>query len=170
MLLAGWIALAPICGALDWRPHIWLTGGAGTGKSAILDRFISPLLHDMGVHVSGNTTEAGLRQTLKSDALPIIFDEAESNEKADQTRMQSILALARVASSETNAQMIKGSPNGEVIRYHLRSMFFLSSISTALKQGADRTRFAQLTLKTTTKFDKHERALHWEQLLSLIHI
>ena len=164
MLLAGWVALAPICGALDWRPHIWLTGGAGTGKSAILDRFISPLLADMGVHVSGNTTEAGLRQTLKSDALPIVFDEAESNEKADQTRMQSILALARVASSETNAQMIKGSPNGEVIRFHLRSMFFLSSISTALKQGADRTRFTQLTLKTTSKFNKHERAMHWEQL------
>ena len=164
MLLAGWVALAPICGALDWRPHIWLTGGAGTGKSAILDRFVSPLLADMGVHVSGNTTEAGLRQTLKSDALPIIFDEAESNEKSDQQRMQSILALARVASSETNAQMIKGSPNGEVIRFHLRSMFFLSSISTALKQGADRTRFAQLTLKTTSKFNKHERAFHWEQL------
>ena len=164
MLLAGWVALAPICGALDWRPHIWLTGGAGTGKSAILDRFVSPLLADMGVHVSGNTTEAGLRQTLKSDALPIIFDEAESNEKADQQRMQAILALARVASSETNAQMIKGSPNGEVIRFHLRSMFFLSSISTALKQGADRTRFAQLTLKTTSKFNKHERAFHWEKL------
>ena len=164
MLLAGWIALAPICGALDWRPHIWLTGGAGTGKSAILDRFISPLLGDMVVHVSGNTTEAGLRQTLKSDALPIIFDEAESNEKADQQRMQAILSLARVASSETNAQMIKGSPNGEVIRFHLRSMFFLSSISTALKQGADRTRFAQLTLKTTNKFNKHEKALLWEQL------
>ena len=164
MLLAGWVALAPVCGALDWRPHIWLTGGAGTGKSAILDRFVSPLLGDMGVHVSGNTTEAGLRQTLKSDALPIIFDEAESNEKADQQRMQSILALARVASSETNAQMIKGSPNGEVIRFHLRSMFFLSSISTALKQGADRTRFAQLTLKSTSKFNKHERAYHWEQL------
>ena len=164
MLLAGWVALAPVCGALDWRPHIWLTGGAGTGKSAILDRFVSPLLADMGVHVSGNTTEAGLRQTLKSDALPIIFDEAESNEKSDQQRMQSILALARVASSETNAQMIKGSPNGEVIRFHLRSMFFLSSISTALKQGADRTRFAQLTLKSTSKFNKHERAFHWEQL------
>lgn len=164
MLLAGWVALAPICGALEWRPHIWLTGGAGTGKSAILDRFISPLLHDMGVHVSGNTTEAGLRQTLKSDALPVVFDEAESNEKADQTRMQAILALARVASSETNAQMIKGSPNGEVIRFHLRSMFFLSSISTALKQGADRTRFTQLTLRSTSKFNKHEKAAHWEML------
>ena len=80
MLLAGWVALAPTCGCLDWRPHIWLTGGAGTGKS-LIHRFISPLLHDMGVPVSGNTTEAGLRQTLKSDALPVVFDEAESMKK-----------------------------------------------------------------------------------------
>ncbi len=32
-LLLGWIVLAPVCGALDWRPHIWVTGGAGTGKA-----------------------------------------------------------------------------------------------------------------------------------------
>mgnify|MGYP001345097712 FL=1 len=164
MLLAGWIVLGPICGALDWRPHVWLTGGAGTGKSAILDRFITPLLHDMGIHVSGNTTEAGLRQTLKSDALPVVFDEAESNEKADQTRMQSILALARVASSETKAQMVKGSPSGEVTRFHLRSMFFLSSISTALKQGADRSRFTQLTLRTNSNASKEQRSKHWDEL------
>ena len=164
MLLAGWVALGPVCGALDWRPHIWLTGGAGTGKSAILDRFITPLLHDMGIHVSGNTTEAGLRQTIKSDALPVVFDEAESNEKSDQQRMQSILALARVASSETNAQMIKGSPSGEVTRFHLRSMFFLSSISTALKQGADRSRFTQLTLRSFSALTKQQRAEHWDTL------
>jgi putative DNA primase/helicase len=30
-LLAGWVTLAPICGALRWRPHVWLTGGAGSG-------------------------------------------------------------------------------------------------------------------------------------------
>ena len=32
-LLAGWCYLAPICGALEWRPHIWLTGSAGSGKT-----------------------------------------------------------------------------------------------------------------------------------------
>lgn len=164
MLLAGWVALAPICGALDWRPHAWLTGGAGTGKSAILDKYVMPLLSDMVLPVASNTTEAGLRQTLRSDALPVVFDEAESNEKVDQTRMQAILGLARVASTETRAHLIKGSPSGEVSRFHIRSMFFLSSIATALKQGADRSRFAQLTLRSSNDMAQPERQAHWTAL------
>ena len=164
MLLAGWVTLAPICGALPWRPHVWLTASAGSGKSAILDRFVAPLLGDMGLVVAGNTTEAGLRQTLRCDALPVVFDEAESNERADQVRMQNILALARVASSESHATMLKGSPSGDVTRFNIRSMFLMSSIATALKQGADRSRFAQLTLRSPNELPKDERTKHWEQL------
>ena len=164
LLLAGWVALAPICGALRWRPHVWLTAAAGSGKSAILDRYVQPLLGDMGLHVAGNTSEAGLRQTLRADALPVIFDEAESNEKADQQRMQSILSLARVASSESHAHLLKGSPAGDVTRFTIRSMFMMSSIATALKQGADRSRFAQLTLRNPTELPKDERTAHWEAL------
>jgi putative DNA primase/helicase len=164
LLLAGWVTLAPICGALQWRPHVWLTAAAGSGKSAILDRYVAPLLADMGLIVAGNTTEAGLRQTLRSDARPVVFDEAESNEKADQLRMQSILSLARVASSESCAAMLKGSPSGDVTRFNVRSMFLMSSIATALKQGADRSRFAQLTLRSPTDMPKAERMAHWEAL------
>ena len=164
MLLAGWVTLAPICGALQWRPHAWLTAAAGSGKSAILDRYVAPLLADMGLIVAGNTTEAGLRQTLRSDALPVVFDEAESNERADQLRMQNILALARVASSESHATLLKGSPGGDVTRFNIRSMFLMSSIATALKQGADRSRFAQLTLRSPTDINKVERMAHWDAL------
>jgi putative DNA primase/helicase len=164
LLLAGWVTLAPICGALPWRPHAWLTAAAGSGKSAILDRYVAVLLGDMGLIVAGNTTEAGLRQTLRCDALPVVFDEAESNEKADQVRMQNILALARVASSESHATMLKGSPGGDVTRFNIRSMFLMSSIATALKQGADRSRFAQLTLRSPNELPKAERIKHWEAL------
>ena len=164
LLLAGWTVLAPICGALDWRPHVWLTAGAGSGKSAILDRYIGPLLGDMSLHVAGNTSEAGLRQTLRADALPVVFDEAESNERSDQQRMQAVLSLARVASSESRAQTIKGSAEGDAQRYTIRSMFLMSSIATALKQGADKSRFAQLTLRNPTDMPKQERITHWEAL------
>ena len=164
LLLAGWVTLAPICGALQWRPHAWLTAAAGSGKSAILDRYVAPLLADMGLIVAGATTEAALRQTLRSDALPVVFDEAESNEKADQVRMQNILSLARVASSESHATLLKGSPAGDVTRFNIRSMFLMSSIATALKQGADRSRFAQLTLRSPTELPKEERLKHWEAL------
>jgi putative DNA primase/helicase len=163
-LLLGWVVLAPICGALRWRPHLWLTAGAGSGKSQILDRFVAPLLGDLSLVVVGATTEAGLRQTICCDAVPVVFDEAESNEKGDQQRMQAILSLARVASSESSAEMLKGSPSGDVSRYRVRSMFLMSSIATALKQGADKSRFAQLTLRSPTEMGKEEREVHWQSL------
>ncbi len=54
-LAAGFVALAPLCGALDWRPHIWLTGGAGSGKTTILN-FINFLM--AGTSVSGRNCAA----------------------------------------------------------------------------------------------------------------
>jgi putative DNA primase/helicase len=60
--------------------------------------------------------------------------------------------------------MIKGSPGGDVMRFTIRSMFLMSSIATALKQGADRSRFAQLTLRNPSEVPKAERMAHWEAL------
>lgn len=164
LLLAGWVALAPICGALRWRPHLWLTAGAGSGKSAILDRFVAPLLGEIGLSVAGNTTEPGIRQALRADARPVVFDEAESNERQDQQRMQAVLGLARVASSESRASTLKGSPDGDTQRYTIRSMFLLSSIATGLKQGADKSRFAQLTLRSPSEMPREQRIQHWQSL------
>jgi putative DNA primase/helicase len=164
LLLAGWLTLAPICGALRWRPHIWLSGPAGSGKSHVFERFCGVLLADMARVFVGSVTEAGVRQTLHSDALPVLIDEAEGNEREDQQRIQAILALARVASSESRAAIVKGSPTGEVARYSVRSMFLLASIATGLKQGADRRRFALLNLRNPSEIPQQEREAHWQAL------
>ena len=164
LLLAGWVTLAPICGALTWRPHLWLTAGSGSGKSEVLGRYVTTLLGDMGLVVAGNTTEPGIRQALRADARPVVFDEAETNERPDQQRMQAVLGLARVASSESRAHTLKGSPDGDTQRYTIRSMFLMSSIATALKQGADKSRFAQLTLRNPNELPKEQRISHWEEL------
>ena len=163
-LLAGWCALAPICGALEWRPHLWLNAVAGSGKSSVFDYYVAPLITDLSLHVLGNTTEAGIRQKLRSDALPVVFDEAESNERTDASRMQGILALARASSSEGRGVTVKGSPSAEVTMFNVRSMFLLSSISTALKQGADRTRFSVLVLRIPDELTPQAKAAHWEAL------
>lgn len=164
LLLSGWAALAPICGALTWRPHIWLTAGAGSGKSTLLDRFLGPLLDSLALWPEGNTTEAFIRQELRADALPVIFDEAESNEQADRKRIQDILTLARVASSSGRGVIGKGGADGAAQRFTIRSMFLLCSIATALKQGADRSRFAQLTLRNPSYMPKPDRIAHWRSL------
>jgi putative DNA primase/helicase len=143
--LLGWIVLAPVCGALDWRPHIWLTGGAGTGKTTILKYFMRPLLGGLCQSATGGTTEAGLRGTLKSDAIPVVFDEFEQNEARDKQTVQNVLSLARIASSE-GGKIYKGTTSGGANSFEIRSMFCVSSINVNLIQKADIDRFCVLGL------------------------
>lgn len=145
-MLLGWIVLAPVCGALDWRPHIWVTGGAGTGKTTILKHFMKPLLGGIYQAATGGTTEAGLRGTLKSDAIPVVFDEFEQNETRDKGIVQNVLSLARIASSE-GGRIIKGTTSGGANSFEIRSMFCVSSITVALFQKADLDRFCVLPLR-----------------------
>jgi len=147
LLFAGWIALAPVCGAIPWRPHIWMTGGAGSGKSS-LAKFGHSLLKGTDVFAQGNSSEAGIRQRLRADARPVIMDESESNEEGDAKRVQSILGLIRQASTESDAETLKGTTDGSGMTYHIRSMFCLASIQVALKHKADIDRLTVLTLKS----------------------
>lgn len=150
-LLAGFAALAPICGALEWRPHVWLSAARGSGKTWIQSNILAPLIGDIGLSVQGSTTEAGLRQFLSSDARPVLFDEAESENPAAQERMQKIIEFARQSSSDSSAQVVKGSKDGSCVRYSPRSMFLMSSINAALKQSADLSRFTMINLAGKSK-------------------
>jgi putative DNA primase/helicase len=146
-LLAGWLAIAPICGALLWRPHLWVSGPSGSGKSWILANVISTIVGDSAIHVQGATTEAGLRQKIGSDALPVVFDEAESEDKRGQQRLEGVLELARQASSESKARITKGSAGGGAIDYMVRSCFLFASIGVAAVKKADVSRITVLQLK-----------------------
>jgi putative DNA primase/helicase len=146
-LLAGWLAIAPICGALVWRPHLWLTGPSGSGKSWSVANIISPIVGDSAIHVQGATTEAGLRQKIGSDALPVVFDEAESEDKRGQQRLEGVLELARQASSESKARITKGSAGGGAIDYMVRSCFLFASIGVAAVKKADVSRITVLQLR-----------------------
>lgn len=150
-MLAGWCILAPICGALSWRPHVWITAQRGAGKSWIQDHIIQPLLGPSALMVQGSTTEAGIRQKLKQDARPIVFDEAESEDHRSQNRMQTVIELARQSSSDSTAEIIKGTVSGNGMAFRMRSMFLLGSVNVSLSQAADESRFSVLSLAAPEK-------------------
>ena len=166
-LLAGWCVIAPVCGALQWRPHIWITGGAGTGKSWILERVVRLLLGDTGLAVQGETTEAGLRQTLRHDAMPIVFDEADTDGKSDNARIQKVLAIMRSASSSDGGKIIKGSAGGRAMDFNIKSCFALGSIAVQAAKQADKTRISVLAIKRI--LDQAERESRWAKLQKLHH-
>lgn len=147
-LLAGWIALAPLCGLLEWRPHIWISGEHGCGKS---DTALNCVSVGIGkkqlLHTKDSTTQAGLRQTLKADAIPVALDEMEPNSTKDRGRIDQILSLARNASSDDEAVTLKGSVTGDSTSYRVRSMFCYASINTHLPELADQSRTAILDIE-----------------------
>lgn len=154
--LSGWTALAPICGVLDWRPHIWLTGPSGSGKTWIVEYIIKKMLGQMAVHVQGASTEAGLRQILGQDALPVLFDEAEMEDQHSQMNIQKVLELARQASSDGGGVITKGSRDGTPQIFSIRSMFMLSSVTVGLHRKADESRMTLIQLERPADADSEK--------------
>lgn len=167
-LLAGWILLAPIGGALAWRPHVWLVGSKGSGKTSVINQVIVPLLTGavdvggMALHVVGNTSEAGIRQELRADSFPVVFDEAEETEGVG-TQVQRVIGLARQSSSESDSRTLKGTTHGGSLQFRIRSMFCFASIGGAVYQEADKSRIAMLHLRGD-QMDAKAKLDHWAAL------
>lgn len=154
LLLSGFIVVAPICGGLSWRPSIWITGGAGSGKSWLKDNILAPAMGGVALLVQSKTSEAGIRQTLGCDALPVLFDEAEREDASAASRMQGVLDLLRQSSSEGGAEIVKGSSSQTgAKRYRIRSCFALSSINVGIEHQADESRVTVLALRDRDPLD-----------------
>lgn len=146
-LFLGWLVLALFCGLLDWRPHIWVTGEHGAGKSdTVLEAVRIALGAKNYISAKGSTTEAGLRQRLKHNAIPAVVDESEPNTTKDRLRLDSLLTLARNASSDDEATAIKGTVSGEAHSYRIRCMFCFASINPYIKELADQSRISILEI------------------------
>ncbi|TWA73953.1 hypothetical protein FBZ83_12620 [Azospirillum brasilense] len=146
-LFAGFLVVAPVCGAMPWRAHGWLTGEKGSGKTWILDNIARAVIGTIALRVSSKTTEAGVRQLLGADGRPVVFDEAETQNQQDRERVQLILDLARQASSEDAAPIVKGTQSGRAQTFSIRSSFLFSSINLALHQAADESRTLVFSLQ-----------------------
>lgn len=146
-ILAAWLALAPVSGALDWRPHLWMTGPSGTGKSWMMEQICNKTLRGYATFVQGQSTEAGLRQHQRSSSLPIIFDEFETNDEYSSNRIKMILELARQASSDSAAVVLKGTASGDSIQFKPRFSMLVSSVRVNLVHEEDANRFTLLELE-----------------------
>ncbi len=135
-LMLGWLALAPICGVLKWRPHCFVYGPPNCGKTT-LHTTVSNLLTPLVVSADGQSTEAGIRQLIKADSRPCVIDEFES----DQARgnLAGVLRLARSASSAENP-VLRGTPEGKAMHFVLRTCFFFGAVNPSGMSPADATR------------------------------
>lgn len=141
-MLFGWLSIALIGGALDWRPHVFLNGPPNTGKTT-LHNLVATLLTPMVVAADGQSTEAGVRQRLGPDASPVLLDEFETD--SEVRRLQSILRLARSASS-AESPLLRGTPEGKAMQFSIRASFMFSAVNVTGMTPADQTRILTMEL------------------------
>ena len=154
---AGWLVIAPVCGALTWRPHIWLTGGSGSGKSWVSQKVVMRVLGDIALSAQGETTAAGICQALGQDARPVVFDEAEGEYQRAAENLQSILALVRASSSDDSGNILKGGKDGAGISYATKSAFCFGAIVPQIPQTADKNRIIVLALRESSRTEADRR-------------
>jgi len=137
--IAGYCALSPFASMLRRRPHIWITGQKGEGKSVLLkDLIYATTGEGYTVYKEGLTTEAAFRQTLKRDNRPIINDEFEINRREDQSIIDGVLTLSRIAYAGESVS--KGTSNQQGISFTTKIMFCFASINVNIRNDADRSR------------------------------
>lgn len=164
-LLAGWCVLAPICGALEHRPHIWVTGPSTAGKTTVIKHIVGRVVGPFALQRDGTTTEAHLRQSLFHDARPVILDEAENDDKVAATRMRALLELSRISSD--GGTVGKGGKDGQAVEYTVRACFCYSSINVAINNYADESRISRLLLKkreAKNETDVLKNEVHFKEL------
>ena len=160
---AGWTVIAPFCGALPWRPHVWVAGPVSCGKTTATMRIAARLLGGTGAVFEGGSTEAGIRQQLGMDALPVVYDEPERTSRTASTQIAAVLRLMRSASS-SEGRIVKGTRGGSPIAFSARSAFLLSSIGVGIEEEADRSRVTVCRLQSPTMLDPEKRRRDWEKL------
>lgn len=141
LILTGMVAQMFICGALEWRSHLWLTAPTGAGKTT-MQNMIRACLGQWCLHTE-DATEAAIRGVLKDDTLPVLIDEAEAHDNPE--RLQKLINLIKKASS--GSKLHRGTVDGGANEFTSQSSFFLSSVLHAPLRGEDRNRMAIIEMR-----------------------
>ena len=118
-LLAGWLVLGPFCGVLERRPHVWLTGGEGPGKAAILE-LVERLLGGMSLSFAGETAQS-IGRALGPGALPILYEAGDATRPSEKRRIRDVLRLAASSSRSRGTSTMFLIASGRAVGRELRA-------------------------------------------------
>ena len=130
----GWAVISNVAGAVEFRPALQVTAPFGSGKTDVFKIVLKPLTACTCLYEE-NSTEAGVRQTLGPDTLPVLIDESELE---DPRKREGHVRLARYSFNGTGQS--RGTTHGKAIHFNVRSSIAMAGINTTLSKGQDQSR------------------------------
>jgi len=155
-LFLGWLSCSTILNLLSFRPQVALSAARGAGKSTVIRMLVQMLGSSNCLHVEADiSSEAGIRQTLGNDALPLLADEFETTSPG----AKAILDFCRIASNPSAGGVLKGSPEGKAMRFDIRTSAVVAGIAITMPNPADSSRFARIELEKRSHSGEERRTL-----------
>jgi len=144
-LICGWYLAQYLQSMWAWRPHLWLTGTAGSGKTVMKELLVA-LGGRLALPCEGQTlTEPGLRQSIGCDSVLVAIDEIEKSQHREQI-------IYYIRSAGRGGITRKGSSSQKAVEAKLRHMVFLASIERGIYRAAENSRY--LTIETKKSSDR----------------
>ena len=136
-VIAGWIGVALLGEAPEWRPHVFVAGETGSGKSTLAE-LVATILGKGGCMLSNDFSEPGLRQLMTGEARALVLDEAEGNERPE--RLQAVIALMRKMSGRRGAMTYLGTKGGTPKTFTMNGCVYMTAILAGNLKPQDRNR------------------------------
>jgi len=139
-LVAGFLFAQMVQTLWNWRPHLWISGPQGSGKTILIELF-DRIAGNLARRYEGQVlTEAGFRQDVKYDFRLTMIDEFEKS-----GARQELLDLLR--SAGRGGSSTKGTPSGKAVHHSIRHMVLVASIERGLARAAEKHRFIKVEMK-----------------------
>jgi hypothetical protein len=140
-VLFGLYAAGMMGAAIPWRPHGFVVGEAGSGKSTLFDLLaeanpLATLVNDY--------TEAGLRQTLATHASAALLDEADADEATAMEKLQRVIGLLRRSSGGSGVSALRGGAGGTPQRFDVVASALMGGILPPVFLPQDASRITRL--------------------------
>ena len=140
----GWAALAPFCGALEYRPTLLMTGESGHGKTKTQKLFIEKITDFFHADMR-TSSEAGVRRMIDKDSKVVFFDEGGKENDKMKLNFDSIMSFIRSNYSDESPDGVKANMNGEgYVTYKLNSMFGLATTDPTIENVQDENRILRV--------------------------
>lgn len=140
----GWAALAPFCGALEYRPTLLMTGESGHGKTKTQKLFIEKITDFFHADMR-TSSEAGVRRMIDKDSKVVFFDEGGKENDKMKLNFDSIMSFIRSNYSDESPDGVKANINGEgYVTYKLNSMFGLATTDPTIENVQDENRILRV--------------------------
>lgn len=161
-VLIGLVACGLLGAALSWRPHVFLRGPRGSGKSS-LARLIAAACG--AGEPSDNITAAGLRREFDARSGLIPLDERE----ADAEGAERVMGIMRGSSDGKGSVTVQASPDGGGTQtFRVAGCFLFAAITMPAMTEADASRITVVQLRKT-EVDRRAEVEEQTEIAAALH-